>query len=58
MSTDYVDDERSAIVDAMSTQVVDKQMVKVLAWYDNEAGYSKRMIEIAEIVATQELAKR
>jgi glyceraldehyde 3-phosphate dehydrogenase len=50
VSVDYKDDPRSAIVDALSTMVVDGTCVKVLAWYDNEIGYVNRMIEIAQKV--------
>jgi glyceraldehyde 3-phosphate dehydrogenase len=38
VSTDYTGDSRSSIIDAMSTQVVAKRLVKILAWYDNEWG--------------------
>ena len=38
VSTDYVNDVRSTIVDAASTMVVQDTMVKIYAWYDNEAG--------------------
>ena len=48
VSVDYKDDPRSAIVDALSTMVVDGTCVKVLAWYDNEIGYVHRMIELAQ----------
>jgi glyceraldehyde 3-phosphate dehydrogenase len=51
VSVDYKDDTRSAIVDALSTMVVDGTCVKVLAWYDNEIGYVHRMIELAQKVA-------
>ncbi|MEO1620733.1 MAG: ArsJ-associated glyceraldehyde-3-phosphate dehydrogenase [Cyanobacteria bacterium J06632_3] len=51
VSIDYKDDPRSAIVDALSTMVVDGTQVKVLAWYDNEWGYSCRMGELAQKVA-------
>ncbi|MEL6902658.1 MAG: ArsJ-associated glyceraldehyde-3-phosphate dehydrogenase [Cyanobacteria bacterium J06606_4] len=51
VSIDYKDDPRSAIVDALSTMVVDGTQVKVLAWYDNEWGYSSRMAELAQKVA-------
>ncbi|NEP18690.1 MAG: ArsJ-associated glyceraldehyde-3-phosphate dehydrogenase [Leptolyngbya sp. SIO4C1] len=51
VSIDYKDDPRSAIVDALSTTVVDETQVKVLAWYDNEWGYSNRMAELARKVA-------
>jgi glyceraldehyde 3-phosphate dehydrogenase len=47
VSVDFKDDPRSAIVDALSTMVVDGTCVKVLAWYDNEIGYVHRMIELA-----------
>ena len=52
VSVDYKDDTRSAIVDALSTMVVDGTCVKVLAWYDNEIGYVNRMIELAQMVGT------
>ena len=51
VSVDYKDDPRSAVIDALSTMVVDGTCVKVLAWYDNEIGYVNRMIEIAQKVA-------
>lgn len=47
VSVDYKDDPRSAIIDALSTMVVDGTSVKVLAWYDNEIGYVNRMVELA-----------
>ena len=50
VSVDFKDDPRSAIVDALSTMVVDGTCVKVLAWYDNEIGYVNRMIELAQKV--------
>ncbi|MDX2257241.1 MAG: ArsJ-associated glyceraldehyde-3-phosphate dehydrogenase [Pseudanabaenaceae cyanobacterium bins.39] len=51
VSIDYKDDSRSSIIDALSTMVVDRTQVKVLAWYDNEWGYSCRMAELARKVA-------
>jgi len=51
VSVDYKDDPRSAIVDALSTMVIDDTQVKVLAWYDNEIGYVHRMAELARKVA-------
>jgi glyceraldehyde 3-phosphate dehydrogenase len=51
VSADYVNDARSGIVDGPSTMVIDKQMVKVLIWYDNEYGYAFRMAELAALVA-------
>jgi glyceraldehyde 3-phosphate dehydrogenase len=50
VSVDYKDDPRSAIIDALSTMVVDGTCVKVLAWYDNEIGYVNRMIELTRKV--------
>ena len=51
VSTDYVNDTRSTIVDAESTMVVQGNMVKIYAWYDNEVGYSMRTAELARKVA-------
>jgi len=51
VSVDYKDDPRSAIIDALSTMVVDGTSVKILAWYDNEIGYVNRMMELARKVA-------
>lgn len=51
VSADYVDDPRSGIVDGPETKVVDGRMVKVIAWYDNEWGYTCRLAELAERVA-------
>jgi glyceraldehyde 3-phosphate dehydrogenase len=50
VSVDFKDDPHSAIIDALSTMVVDGTCVKVLAWYDNEIGYVHRMVELAEKV--------
>jgi len=47
VSADYARDTRSAIVDALSTMVTDGTMLKVYAWYDNEMGYSCRMVDLA-----------
>jgi len=51
VSTDYINDRRSGIVDAACTQVIDETMVKIYAWYDNEYGYSMRMVDITKMVA-------
>ena len=48
VSIDYKDDPRSSIVDALSTMVIDETQVKILAWYDNEWGYSNRLIELVD----------
>ena len=46
VSCDYTNDNRSAIIDALSTMVVDGTQLKVFAWYDNEWGYSSRMADL------------
>ena len=51
VSADFVNDSRSAIVDAPSTMTLDGGLVKVLIWYDNEYGYVHRMAELASKVA-------
>ena len=48
VSTDFVHDNRSGIVDAGCTRVVDKRMVKVMIWYDNEWGYVNRMVDLVK----------
>jgi len=48
VSVDFTTDPASAIVDAGSTRVVGDRMVKILGWYDNEWGYSCRVIDLAE----------
>ncbi len=51
VSSDYVNDTRSAIIDAPSTMVVNGTQVKVYAWYDNEMGYTWRLADIVRMVA-------
>ncbi|KLV08761.1 ArsJ-associated glyceraldehyde-3-phosphate dehydrogenase [Photobacterium ganghwense] len=46
VSIDYKGDQRSTVVDALSTMVVNDRMVKVYAWYDNEMGYATRTSEL------------
>ncbi len=48
VSSDFIGNTNSAIVDLSLTNVVGQTMVKVIAWYDNEAGYANRLIEMAE----------
>jgi len=50
VSVDYVNDNRSAIVDAPSTMVVNGTQLKVYAWYDNEWGYSSRLADLVSHV--------
>ena len=46
VSSDFMRDSRSSIVDASMTKVMGGNMVKVLAWYDNEWGYSNRVVDL------------
>jgi len=57
VSTDYTNSTYSCVIDGLSTQVIDGTMVKIYAWYDNECGYSKRMAELAHIVAAKYITK-
>lgn len=57
VSTDYTNSTYSCVIDGLSTQVIDGTMVKIYAWYDNECGYSKRMAELAHIVAAKYIRK-
>ncbi|AMY04577.1 glyceraldehyde-3-phosphate dehydrogenase [Staphylococcus condimenti] len=60
VSVDFNTNPNSAIVDSMSTMVMDDKKVKVIAWYDNEWGYSNRVVDIAvqigELLNTKEKA--
>ncbi len=51
VSVDYKGSSFSSIVDASLTQVVGKNLVKVIAWYDNEWGYSCRMADLCKIIS-------
>ncbi len=53
VSIDYNDDSHSAIFDARDTCVIDGNLVKVMAWYDNEWGFSERMVDVAMLVGTK-----
>jgi glyceraldehyde 3-phosphate dehydrogenase len=57
VSMDFKGDERSGIVDAQSTMVIGERMVKVVAWYDNEWGYSCRIADLTAFVG-QRLGER
>ena len=56
VSSDYKGHDCSSIVDASLTMVMDGNMVKVVAWYDNEWGYSQRVVDLAELVAQKWVA--
>jgi glyceraldehyde 3-phosphate dehydrogenase len=55
VSSDFRGNPASSIVDAAETMVIQKSMVKVLAWYDNEWGYSCRLVDLAAYVAQKGL---
>lgn len=51
VSKDFQMDSHSSTVDSLSTMVMDGNLVKILAWYDNEWGYSCRMVDLAEFIS-------
>ncbi|MTJ51113.1 type I glyceraldehyde-3-phosphate dehydrogenase [Dolichospermum sp. UHCC 0259] len=53
VSSDYQGTDESSVVDASLTLVMGNDMVKVMAWYDNEWGYSQRVLDLAELVAAK-----
>jgi glyceraldehyde-3-phosphate dehydrogenase (NAD(P)) len=53
VSSDYQGTDESSVVDSSLTMVMGSDMVKVMAWYDNEWGYSQRVLDLAELVATK-----
>lgn len=55
VSVDYNGSKYSSIVDLASTMVVGPRMVKVLSWYDNETGFSNRMVDVANYMASKGL---
>jgi len=55
VSIDFKEDPRSSVIDALSTMMVGDNMVKVLSWYDNEWGYSNRVVDLIEFVINKGL---
>ncbi|KPJ86836.1 MAG: glyceraldehyde-3-phosphate dehydrogenase [Spirochaetes bacterium DG_61] len=53
VSADVIGDPHSSIVDAPSTRVIVNRVAKVLVWYDNEYGYAKRLLELADYISPQ-----
>lgn len=51
VSIDYRGDDRSCIIDALSTMAIGGNMIKVIAWYDNEFGYSNRLADLTKYIA-------
>ncbi|UCZ52625.1 type I glyceraldehyde-3-phosphate dehydrogenase [Bacillus shivajii] len=55
VSGDYNGNPSSSTIDSLSTMVMEGNMVKVISWYDNEAGYSHRVVDLVEYIAKQGL---
>lgn len=55
VSSDYNGDPASSTIDALSTMVVGDNMLKVVSWYDNEWGYSNRVVDLAAYIASKGL---
>ncbi|MDX1774969.1 MAG: type I glyceraldehyde-3-phosphate dehydrogenase [Desulfobulbales bacterium] len=53
VSADIIGNTHSAVLDALLTDVLDKQVVKVMAWYDNESAYAKRMLDLAVFISAK-----
>jgi glyceraldehyde 3-phosphate dehydrogenase len=51
VSVDFIGSTASSTVDALSTMVIQQKLVKVVAWYDNEMGFSARMIDLASFMS-------
>lgn len=51
VSSDIIDNDHSCIFDSLSTYVVGDNLIKVIGWYDNEWGYSNRMVDLIELIA-------
>ncbi len=51
VSIDFTGCTNSSTVDSLCTMVMEKRMVKVVAWYDNEMGFSSRMIDVCKLIA-------
>lgn len=50
VSSDIINNPHSAVFDALSTKVIDGDLVQIIAWYDNEAGYANRIIDLIKII--------
>ncbi len=55
VSVDFKGNTHSSILDALSTKVIGKNMVKILSWYDNEWGFSSRMRDLVLLIASKGL---
>ena len=55
VSVDFKGDERSSIVDALSTMVIEDRLAKVISWYDNEWGYSTRVVDLIDYIVKKRI---
>ena len=53
VSADIIGNTHSAVIDSLSTNVLKERVVKVMAWYDNEAAYARRMLDLAAYIASK-----
>ncbi len=57
VSVDYVGSPFSSIIDCLSTKVINKRFLKLLAWYDNEFGYSCRVLDLMDLISKKIVSK-
>ena len=55
VSRDFQGDPRSSIIDGLSTMMIGSRLAKVVSWYDNEWGYSNRVVDLAAFVGKKGL---
>ena len=55
VSSDYNGNSNSSTIDALSTMVMEGSIVKVISWYDNESGYSHRVVDLVDYIASKGL---
>jgi glyceraldehyde 3-phosphate dehydrogenase len=53
VSIDFNGNQNSSTVDSLSTMVIQKRMAKVISWYDNEMGFSSRMVDVSKMIAAK-----
>jgi glyceraldehyde 3-phosphate dehydrogenase len=53
VSGDFIGEPASSVFDATLTQVIGDRFAKIFAWYDNEWGFSNRMVELTQLVASR-----
>ena len=51
VSSDFIKNPYSTIIDLQMTKIIDGDFLKIIAWYDNEWGYSNRLTEIANLIS-------